>query len=206
MRRRHVLALHAAFGAGMMKGVLAQSQDIPADAQSDTLAATEWMDAWYLAGRAPIGGLHLFRFADRTYALSKEIGWAPSEQQSGLPSISVPFGFVTDLASIPRMFWTIFPPDGDYTFPAIVHDFLYWTQPISRESADKIFMLGMEEFNIPAATRDAIYSGVRLGGRSAWNANAQRRARGEKKILKRLPNDPLTTFAEFSRLPDVFAD
>lgn len=35
--------------------------------------------------------------------------------------IRVPKGFVTDLASIPRALWSVFPPDGDYAKAAVVH-------------------------------------------------------------------------------------
>ncbi|EOD5071623.1 TPA: DUF1353 domain-containing protein [Salmonella enterica subsp. enterica serovar Enteritidis] len=38
--------------------------------------------------------------------------------------ISVPAGFVTDLATVPRIFWTLLPPDGKYTKAAIIHDYL----------------------------------------------------------------------------------
>ena len=37
-------------------------------------------------------------------------------------SISVPAGFPTDLASIPRPLWWILPPTGDYLPATIVHD------------------------------------------------------------------------------------
>ncbi len=39
--------------------------------------------------------------------------------------IHVPAGFVTDLASVPRIFWTLLPPDGKYAKAAIIHDYLY---------------------------------------------------------------------------------
>jgi hypothetical protein len=40
-------------------------------------------------------------------------------------SVVVPKGFETDFASVPRVFWTIIPPDGKYTKAAVVHDYLY---------------------------------------------------------------------------------
>jgi hypothetical protein len=42
--------------------------------------------------------------------------------------VTVPAGFVTDFASIPRPFWSILPTWGKYGPPAVVHDFLYWDQ------------------------------------------------------------------------------
>ncbi len=39
--------------------------------------------------------------------------------------ITVPAGFITDLASVPRALWIIFPPFGKYTGAATIHDYLY---------------------------------------------------------------------------------
>ncbi|MGT3245452.1 DUF1353 domain-containing protein, partial [Yersinia enterocolitica] len=39
--------------------------------------------------------------------------------------IKVPTGYVTDLASVPRVFWALFPPHGRYAKAAIIHDYLY---------------------------------------------------------------------------------
>lgn len=33
-----------------------------------------------------------------------------------------PKGFVTNFASIPRIFWTIYPPVGNYDAAAVIHD------------------------------------------------------------------------------------
>jgi hypothetical protein len=39
--------------------------------------------------------------------------------------ITIPAGFVTDFASIPRFLWSIYPPTGRYQEAAVVHDWLY---------------------------------------------------------------------------------
>ena len=39
--------------------------------------------------------------------------------------IYVPEGYVTDLASVPRLLWALFPPHGRYAKAAIIHDWLY---------------------------------------------------------------------------------
>lgn len=39
--------------------------------------------------------------------------------------IVVPTYFRTDMASIPRIFWSIYPPTGRYQRAAIIHDWLY---------------------------------------------------------------------------------
>ncbi|MDD3620701.1 MAG: DUF1353 domain-containing protein [Desulfobulbaceae bacterium] len=39
--------------------------------------------------------------------------------------VLIPAGFACDLASVPRLFWPLIPPDGIFMIPGIVHDFLY---------------------------------------------------------------------------------
>ncbi len=53
-------------------------------------------------------------------------------------NIIVPKGFRTDLASVPRIFWTILPPFGRYSQAAVVHDYLYRMEHDKKE-ADLIF-------------------------------------------------------------------
>jgi hypothetical protein len=86
-------------------------------------------------------------------------------------TVVVPKGFVTDLASIPRLFWTLLPRDGVYMLPAVVHDYLYWTQGCSRSEADTVLFLAMKEYEIEPLRRWVIYLGVRAFGFWAWRAN-----------------------------------
>jgi hypothetical protein len=174
----------------------------PGKAKADVV--DRWMKAWMDAPRAPGGALHVTRFKERVYALTKPIGWKPNTGQT-LAAVDVPSGFVTDFASIPRVFWTLLPPDGEYTYPAIVHDWMYWNQERPREEADMIFKLGMQDFGIDAASTETIYRAVRTFGGSAWNSNARLKARGEKRILKEFPSDPRTTWEQWKRRPNVFA-
>jgi hypothetical protein len=165
----------------------------------------EWMREWM--GRTPIGTLYLSRFAEPVYYLLKPIAWRPDPgviAQRSLKSVEVPAGFVTDLASVPRAFWSLLRPDGRYVYPAIIHDFLYWTQDRHRSDADMILKTGMEEFSVDAATTAAIYHAVRLGGGVSWQNNIELRMRGERRILKKFPNDPRTTWSSWKRTADVF--
>ncbi|MDH5178598.1 MAG: DUF1353 domain-containing protein [Gammaproteobacteria bacterium] len=98
--------------------------------------------------------------------------------------IVIPQGFVTDFASIPRIFWTVFPRHGEYTTAAIVHDYLYWTQRCTREQADDLFERAMQDAEVSTASRYAIYGAVRLGGGSAWDENARLQTEeGESRIV-----------------------
>ena len=82
--------------------------------------------------------------------------------------ITVPAGFPTDGASVPRMFWSIFQPFGSYFPAAVVHDYLYsWRSAhlkLDRKTADLIFKEAMFNLGIGWLTRGTIYQAVRLGG------------------------------------------
>ena len=85
--------------------------------------------------------------------------------------ITVPAGFRTDFASVPRPFWGIFPPDGKYTAASIIHDWLYNTQGIhgrSRKKCDGIFLEAMTVLGVPWVTRHLMYRAVRIGGGKYW--------------------------------------
>ena len=166
--------------------------------------AVEWLDRW-MASKLPTGTLHLFRFKDPIYVLTKAITWKPNDDQKGAyQEVTAPIGFVTDFASIPRAFWSLLRPDGDYTYPAIIHDYLYWFQDSDRITSDNILLFGMTDFAIPKLTSTAIYDAVRVAGGSAWNENARLKASGERRILKELPNDPRITWDEWKKKPGVF--
>jgi hypothetical protein len=177
---------------------LAQAQEVNA------VSIEEWMESWISASRAPAGTLHVSRFRDPVYFLTKPISWIPNPDQTQYQRLDVPVGFVTDFASIPRMFWSLLRPDGVYTYPAIVHDYMYWMQDRPREVADEIFRFGMQDFNIDRVTVTAIYEAVRLGGGSAWNSNAKLKHEGEKRVLKEFPQDPKISWDDWKRRPDVF--
>jgi len=164
----------------------------------------EWFEDVY-GNKMPIGSLYLYRFADEIYALDTPICWEPSAKDSKkIKPVKVPKGFITDLASIPQVFWSGLPRDGKYIYPAIVHDYLYWSQDRTREEADKILKLGMEEFNINSIVVNAVFWGVRAGGEWSWNTNKQMKASGEKRILKRMPTDPLVPWKEWKNVPDIY--
>jgi Protein of unknown function (DUF1353) len=208
--RRTLVKLSCVFAACAMciwaaalnvKPVSAQSQEYPADRQT----IEKWMDLWMATDRGALGALHVSRFSDPIYFLTKPITWRPNPgDQERFQSVTVPIGFVTDFASIPRLFWSLLPSDGRYTYPAIVHDFLYWTQTKPKNEADMILKFGMEDFGVGTAKSFAIYNAVHLFGSNAWNENANLKIRGEKRILKRFPDNPTTTWAEWKKLQDNF--
>ena len=86
--------------------------------------------------------------------------------ESGLINFVVPVGYRTDLASIPRCLWSLLPPNGTYTVPAIAHDYLLddgrGNRRCTRRIADAIFAQLMRDAGVPIKTRITIYFGVRF--------------------------------------------
>jgi hypothetical protein len=71
----------------------------------------EWMDKWITQWKSEAkdveGALYLGRFADPIYFITKPISWKPNPGQERYNAVTVPVGFVTDFASIPRAFWSL---------------------------------------------------------------------------------------------------
>ncbi len=86
-------------------------------------------------------------------------------------AVTVPAGFITDLASVPRPLWSLFPPHGEYAKAAILHDYLYQFQIGTRASADKAFLSAMESLGVPAWKRWSLYAAVRVFGGAAWRGS-----------------------------------
>jgi hypothetical protein len=174
--------------------------------EKDSELIETWLStANVVSDRTAIGTLLLSRFVERIYFLMKPIAWKPGpKQDQSLPTVNVPVGFVTDFASVPRAFWSILPPDGEYTYAAILHDYLYWNQATDKATADLVLKSAMQDFGVSAGDAILVYNGVKFGGQSAWDGNAALKASGEKRILKLFPSDPTVRWADWKLRPDVF--
>lgn len=84
-------------------------------------------------------------------------------------SYTVPEGFETDFASVPRFFWRLVPPWGRYSPAAVLHDYLYSQGLGTRAQADQVFLDMMQRLAVPAWKRRMMYLAVRLFGRGRWN-------------------------------------
>ncbi|EEG2782570.1 DUF1353 domain-containing protein [Salmonella enterica] len=82
--------------------------------------------------------------------------------------IEVPAGFITDLATVPRIFWILLPPDGKYAKAAIIHDYLYDNALRTKKEADLIFLDGMTVLGVPRWKRTVMYHAVRWFGRGSY--------------------------------------
>ena len=88
--------------------------------------------------------------------------------ESGMKLI-VPDGFVTDLASIPRILYSVIPVNGLHRSAAILHDYLYESQTYGRRKCDDLFLEAMKSSGVRYTQRMAMYIGVRIGGWVPWN-------------------------------------
>ena len=95
----------------------------------------------------------------------------------GIGRITVPAGFVTDLASTPRLMWAIVPPLGRYMLAAIVHDYLYppRSPEDDRSRADGIFLKGMRALGVPRWQRGLMWLAVRVFGGRFYRPGEARR-------------------------------
>ena len=98
----------------------------------------------------------------RVFQLTKEFRYLSTAHGE----IRVPAWFLTDGASVPRLFWNILSPFGDYFGAAVIHDFLYSpnNRRHDRETCDAIFLAAMEDAGVSWIKRRTIYRAVRLAG------------------------------------------
>ena len=84
--------------------------------------------------------------------------------------ISVPTGFKTNYASVPRFLWRMYRPDaGDTRRASTLHDFLYEEHHgLTRKKVDLIFRGALKEEGASWFKRQSMYWGVRAGGGSHW--------------------------------------
>ena len=89
-------------------------------------------------------------------------------------TIDVPAGFVTDLASVPRVPIAYQLWGNRAHREAVIHDFLYQTHMTSKSIADKIFLEAMKVRGKPAHVRYPMYWGVVLGGKKSYSTGKER--------------------------------
>jgi len=82
---------------------------------------------------------------------------------------TVPSGFITDGASIPKAFWSLVgsPFTGKYVKVAILHDYLYsGAENVSFEEANRIFYNGLREAGVNRLKAFLMYKAVCMFGKS----------------------------------------
>lgn len=83
--------------------------------------------------------------------------------------ITVPTGFVTDFASVPRIAPLAYAMCGGTSEEAsVVHDYLYTTHTTTREIADAVLREASSVSGVPAWRRWLMWAGVRAFGGTHW--------------------------------------
>ena len=85
--------------------------------------------------------------------------------------LSIPIGFVSDYASIPRVFRGLVSGSDNTKLPSVLHDYLYRKGIGKRKWADQLFLDAMKESGVPWLKRRMVYSAVRVGGWASWKGN-----------------------------------
>lgn len=79
---------------------------------------------------------------------------------------TIPKGFETDLASVPRMLWPILAPDNSGVFaPSILHDYLYTCHnELPRKIIDQVFYFALLENDVNERLAFGMYIAIRMFG------------------------------------------
>lgn len=100
--------------------------------------------------------------------------------------IIIPKGFITDLVSIPRIFWPLISPTGSLLIPALIHDFGYrfgylwgikegkrfkYAHEKSKDFWDYLFLLVGKQANHKVLINEIAYFFVYNFGHKSWKDN-----------------------------------
>ena len=87
-------------------------------------------------------------------------------------SFTIPAGFITDFASVPRLVVWLLPRYGQWTAAAILHDYLWALSrkgEFEKSDADGIFNRSMRELGVPFLRRWIMWTAVRwASGPRSW--------------------------------------
>ena len=101
-------------------------------------------------------------------------GWFTNEEpfdvyRNDYKLFTVPEGFNTDLASIPRIATGLVPKLGHHLQPAVAHDYCYVHDAgLNKKQSDKLFYDGMISQGVRRSRAWLMYKAVRLGGKGRW--------------------------------------
>lgn len=98
---------------------------------------------------------------DGSWRLTSPLLYASDHLQK---TITVPAGFITDFASVPRLPVAYLLAGGEADEAAVVHDYLYHSHDVPRPDADAVFEEAMAISGQPWWRRKLMWAGVRLFG------------------------------------------
>lgn len=108
-------------------------------------------------------------FGKDFWIVKKEFRYAIDGDKNKI--VIVPRGFLTDGATVPRLFWGLIPPWGKYGQAVVLHDYLcevpgYWNygtwEELERKDVDQIFNQAMGNLGVSSLLRKTLYTAVKL--------------------------------------------
>lgn len=117
-----------------------------------------------------LSSLRVEKIGERTWILLESLIFFSIKYQG---IYIAPRGFQTNLSSIPRVAFALFPPIGNYDKAAVIHDAGYGNSLLtesydrmftSKELADGLFNEGMKAEKVNTIVRRTMYRSVRLFG------------------------------------------
>lgn len=84
---------------------------------------------------------------------------------------TVPVGFVTDFASVPRLGAVYAWLGNEGHEAAVVHDWLYYSAITTKDMADDVLLEALEVSGISWFKAHIFWLGVHVGGFVAWNGH-----------------------------------
>lgn len=106
--------------------------------------------------------------------------------------VTVPMGFVTDGASIPRFLWRVcgHPFEAPRIYAAIRHDWHYsgGDPKVSRKEADRQYREDLMALGVGRVSAYVEWAAIRLCGRSHWQGAFKKTALGYFGIRRWIPN------------------
>jgi len=106
--------------------------------------------------------LNVRKVGDRTWRLLTPVTYV-----GDCGTYTVPVGYVTDFASVPRLMWTLFPQSGRWDQAAVVHDWLITDHLPSRSpgptsaGVDHEFRGALKAVKVGLIARWLMWAGVR---------------------------------------------
>lgn len=112
---------------------------------------------------------------DDEWVLDSSLVWLLMDDAGAVSTetLTVPVGFITDLASIPAFLRGILSPTGKSRRAAIAHDYLYSSQLWSRSDADEFLRLALIREGVSPGVARIYWLGVHAFG---WRYYGQRKA------------------------------
>lgn len=95
--------------------------------------------------------------------------------------LTVPKGFITDFASVPRLPVAYLLAGGEADKPAVIHDYLYFSHEVPRADADAVLEEAMAVTGQPWWRRKLMWAGVRLFGAKPYDDDPEEHPQGDTK-------------------------